>query len=209
MGCKQRKLIMMKEILERLRLVRFTTIFPLVDRYYLVKDRNGDPWVFREYLHNGTYPRYTLRGKYRRGQGYVAANLYARFICCCDAESKLGVFIEDIVTAKMGAGIGSWMMNSLISFLRISDNLANIGRIYGDIIRDSVETHVRRVNFFKRFGFSVEQIRTGRVNITAYLSELHEVALPHLQEIDLEYALTQWSEKASSNKWICCRERRL
>jgi len=38
----------MKDILEKLRLVRFASLFPLVDRYHLIKDKDGDIWVFRD-----------------------------------------------------------------------------------------------------------------------------------------------------------------
>ena len=190
----------MKDILEKLRLVQFASLFPLVDRYHLIKDKDGDIWVFREYLHNGTYPKYTLMGKHKKGQGYTGAHLYAKFLCSCDADSDISVFIEDIVTGKQGVGTGSWMMNKFIGFLRSADNAAHFGRIYGDLVNDAADAHGRRVDFFKRFGFSVELTPSARENITAGLSELHQVGLSEIEEINIEYALMDWSKKISPNK---------
>ena len=190
----------MKDILEKLCLVRFASLFPLVDRYHFIKDKDGDIWVFREYLHNGTYPKYTLMGKHKKGQGYTGAHLYAKFLCSCDADSDISVFIEDIVTGKQGVGTGSWMMNKFIGFLRSADNAAHFGRIYGDLVNDAADAHGRRVDFFKRFGFSVELTPSARENITAGLSELHQVGLSEIEEINIEYALMDWSKKISPNK---------
>ena len=190
----------MKDILEKLCLVRFASLFPLVDRYHFIKDKDGDIWVFREYLHNGTYPKYTLMGKHKKGQGYTGAHLYAKFLCSCDADSDISVFIEDIVTGKQGVGTGSWMMNKFIGFLRSADNAAHFGRIYGDLVNDAADAHGRRVDFFKRFGFSVELTPSAREKITAGLSELHQVGLSEIEEINIEYALMDWSKKISPNK---------
>jgi len=187
----------MKDILEKLCLVRFASLFPLVDRYHFIKDKDGDIWVFREYLHNGTYPKYTLMGKHKKGQGYTGAHLYAKFLCSCDADSDISVFIEDIVTGKQGVGTGTWIMNKFIAFLRTADNAAHIGRIYGDLVNDAKGGHGRRVNFFKRFGFSVELTPSARENITAGLSELHQVGLSEIEEINIEYALIKWNKKIS------------
>jgi len=189
----------MKNLLKRIEAIRLTRLFPLVERYYLVRDSDGDIWLFREYLHNGTYPKYTLTGKNHKGQGYIGAHLYAKFLCICEADPVVNVFIEDIVTAKRRASIGSWMMNTMIAFLRTADSFTPIGRIYGDIVRDSPDEPGARIRFFQRFGFSLEQTPQGRHNISAHLSELHQVGLSEIEEINIEYALMDWSKKISPN----------
>jgi len=190
----------MKDLLKTMQTVRLTGLFILVDRCSLVRDKDGDVWLFREYLHNGgAYPKYTLTGRNYKGQGYLGAHLYAKFLCTCIQGQDINVFIEDIVTTKQQAAIGSWMMNRLIAFLRAVDALVRIGRIYGDLVRDEPDAQQARNRFFERFGFSLEQTPQGRHNISAHLFELHQVGLSEIEEINIEYALMEWSKKISPN----------
>ncbi len=160
----------------------------LVDRHYILRDKAGHLWIFNEKLHNGNYPKYTLFGRHPMGYaGYRGAKLYARFVCDCNRKDTVSVFIEDIVSTMENHHIGTWMMNQFIETLKTINNVVKIGRVYGDLAeKDDSEKGNKIRQFFRRFGFSIEEKTPGgRENISALLDELHIVRLEDVSDVDL------------------------
>ena len=111
----------------------------------------------------------------------------------------MDVFIEDIVTTKRGAHIGTWMMNRFIEFLRICSHAVKIHRVWGDFCPESEEMTPVLERFFSRYGFnfSIRRYTHGdrvieRRTIIAGIHELHLVPVRDIVEIDIEKLLREY-----------------
>ncbi len=181
--------------IERIKLLR---LFPLIDRYHLIKDGKNGIWVFREYLDSGHafYPKYTLMSKQSWGSHYYAAHLFATFACSCEEDSPISVFIEDIITTRQGVGIGSWMMTQFIEFLQTVNRFVKIGKVYGEIVENNgKEENELRDKFFRKFGFSFKITPSGKKLITANLEELRPALIHTVERLDIVKALGDWSKE--------------
>lgn len=139
-------------------------------------------------MDNGSYPRYTLRGKTLSSGRQYSAYLFGKFKC--DYQSNhISVFIEDVVTNKPGKHLGTWMLNQLIKFLRQADITIQFEEIYGDF---KPRNEQQALAFFSRFGFVKCLLPTGREKITCGIGELHLVPISDLKEIDFMEIVREW-----------------
>jgi len=134
-------------------------------------------WLFEEKLHNGNYVRYTLSGRaFAVGEEseIARAYLYAK-LSFHPYNGTTEVFIEDIITGIRGKHIGTFMMNTLIGFLRKWDSFFFVDKIKGELsLVDEIDmdNRERRYAFYRKFGFSFEGKDASRY-ITATLNQLH------------------------------------
>jgi GNAT superfamily N-acetyltransferase len=168
--------------------IAVTAFFPLYRHHCVLHDRDGDVWLFQERLDNGSYPRYTLRGKTLSSGPRYTAYLFGNFKC--DYQSnRISVFIEDVITSKQGKHLGTWMLNRLIEFLRTAGKTVQFEEVYGDF---KPRNEQQALAFFSRFGFVKRLLPTGREKITCGIGELHLVPIGDLKEIDFQEIVREW-----------------
>jgi len=165
-------------------------VFPLYFKYYVIQgpEPDKDMWVFKEKLHNGYYPKYTLTGKTLDGEFSHRASLFATFFCL---KEEVSVLIEDIVVSKRKRHVGSWMVNQLLCFLKTAGTVVKIVRVYGHFINS--EDRMFKENFFRRFGFDIETRQDGRSTISSTPEDLHMIALPDIKEISIGDIIKDWN----------------
>ena len=168
--------------------IAVTAFFPLYRHYCVLHDRDGDVWLFQERLDNGSYPRYTIRGKTLSSGARYSAYLYCKFNCNYQ-NNRVSVFIEDVITGKQDRHLGTWMLNRLIEFLRQAGKTMQFEEIFGDF---KPRNEQQALAFFSRFGFVKCLLPTGREKITCGIEELHLVPISDLKEIDFLEIVREW-----------------
>lgn len=204
--------------------LKILQLFPLLRRHAVIRDPDGEVWLFQEHLENGTYSRYSLRGELLSRIGRPKAVLFAELRYNPDPEA-IHVFLEDIRTFKPGVGIGTWMLNRAIDVLKRAAMVLPIGIIYGTLSPVDEQDPVnkaRRDHFFTRSGFRILARPVPRAHLPAERQEqpapaacertieaqLHELRFCQpayaqaLEEMDVPTVIREWA----IDRWL--KERR-
>lgn len=186
-------------------------VFPLLRRHAVLRDAEGDVWLFQENLENGNYSRYSLRGELLTRASRPKAVVYAALHYQPDPEA-IHVFLEDVRTFKPGVGIGTWMVNRVIDVIKRASMVLPIGVVFGmfsPIDEQDPVNKARRDHVFERAGFRRVPVITAR-GIAEYRIEAspHELRMVHsshaqaIEELEVANIVREWATER------CLRDRR-